>query len=196
MTQLPTLLVGAFAGSHAVGVYKVGMAAAALPGRLADPAYAAGLPRLSRLWAAGRFDELRRLLRQSSAIALPVMLLIVAVVVVLRQPILHLLAGARHGSGASAVLAIAIAGSAVDGVLFWNVSVLYAARRSAQAAQNAVITAVFQLAFLLALVPGLKARGAALAFLISTVFNNGRLTWLALRALRRDSAAGDLESPP
>ena len=51
------LLLGAIAGATQTGIYKVGMAAATVVGKLIDPASAALLPRLSRLWSAGRLQR-------------------------------------------------------------------------------------------------------------------------------------------
>lgn len=189
MNQLPTLLVGAFAGPAATGAFKAGTSVALLPGRLVDPAYAAILPRLSRLYAAGRLAEVRKLVRHACAIAIPAMVVVTVVVVLARHPILRELAGVGSGSTAATVVAIAIVGSAVDGALFWNDSVLFAAKRSKHVAGNAIVTSILQIVLLLSLIPPFGAVGAASAIVVSKVLANARLTWFALRALRPSPGA-------
>jgi O-antigen/teichoic acid export membrane protein len=180
--QLPTLLLGALSTLTQVGLYKVGTAAGAIVGRLADPAYAAVLPRFSRLWAANRRGDLRRLVQRATLVSCTAMALALLIVIVLRDPILRLLGGSG-GAGAVWVLVLSGVGYAVNGALFWNVGVLYAAGRSGVVAVVALVVVGLQTALLAALAPFYGANGAAVALLVGMVASNALATLLSLRVL-------------
>ena len=188
-TQLPTVLLGAISGPLQAGLYRIGMAAASAVGRLADPAYAALLPRLSRLFAAGRRESVRRLIQQSSRISVPVMVAAFALVVALREPILELLGG-EGATDAAPVLVAGAAAFAINGAVFWNIGVLFAAGRTQVVAVIAVTAALTQVALLIPLVVTLDATGAALAFLGSMALSNLLITVIALRLLARGDQVG------
>ncbi|MEK6328613.1 MAG: oligosaccharide flippase family protein, partial [Actinomycetota bacterium] len=183
-TQLPTVVLGAISGPLQAGLYRIGMAAASAVGRLADPAYAALLPRLSRLFAAGRRESVRRLIVQSSLFSIPVMVAAFALVVALREPILELLGG-QGATHAAPVLVAGAAAFAINGAVFWNIGVLFAAGRTQVVAVIAVTAALTQVALLIPLVVTLDATGAALAFLGSMALSNLLITVIALRLLAR-----------
>ena len=187
-TQVPTIFLGAVVGVAQVGVYKIGMAASAIIAGVAHPPYAALLPRLARLWGMGRTKQVRRLIRHSTMISVPVFTLLLIAVVVLRDPILGLLAGPEVVVGAAAVLVIASLGQAVNGALFWNMGVLFMAARSRAVSQIALMGLVVQVALLFPLVLYLDAIGAAIAFTVSMLATNLVAGWLAVRALRGSSA--------
>jgi O-antigen/teichoic acid export membrane protein len=180
--QLPTLLVGILGTPIQVGLYKVGTAAGAIVGRLADPAYGAVLPRISRLWAAGRRGELRRLIERATLVSAPVMVVAALSVIVLRDPILRILGGGG-GAGAATVLILACVANAVNGTLFWNIGVLYASGRSGLVAIIAVAVVMLQTALLAALVPFYGANGAAVALVAGVVASNAIATLFGLRVL-------------
>lgn len=191
-TQLPTVLVGALAGPAQAGVYKVGMAAAAAVGRLADPLYAAVFPRLARLWAGERRDEVVRLLRHASVLSVLVMAGALALAIAFRGPIVEALGGGG-AAAATGVLVLAAVGYAVNGTLFWNGPLLLAAGRASTFSKLALIGAAVQIAFLAALVPAFGAEGAAAAFLASQVVGNVVIAAAALGAVR---AAGPAAAAP
>lgn len=182
--QLPTIVLGALASATEAGLYKVGMSVAAVVGRLSDPAYVAVAPRLARLWAAGERAEIVRLVRRASLVAVVPLAVAVAVAVVFREPIVELLAGAGAGAGA-AVVALGACAQALNGVLFWNVPLLFAADRAAAVGAIALVGMVVQVVGLLSLVPAMGATGAAVAFLLTQVVSNAGATALAVRTLRR-----------
>jgi PST family polysaccharide transporter/O-antigen flippase len=192
--QLPTLLVGALSGVTQAGLFKVGTAAGAIIGRLADPAYGALLPRLARLWAAGRVGEIRRLIRRASLVAAPTLAAALLVLVLLREPALRLLGGSG-GTRAGAVLVLVAIAQAVNGALFWNVGLLFAAGRSGTVSLIAVVGAVLQGALLVPLVVFFDANGAAAAFLATMVGTNLVAALLALRVLGRADDTGPKPAP-
>jgi O-antigen/teichoic acid export membrane protein len=182
--QLPTVVLGAVSGAAEAGLYKVGMAAAGLVGRLADPPYVALLPRLSRLWSAGNQKEMRRLIERLSVVSIPATLIAAAALIVLRNPVLALVGGGKGAETAGAVLIFGAVAHSINAGLLWNIAALYAAGRSSVVSRLAVLAAVAQVAALVPLVNAMGAAGAALAFLISMTVLNVPATVFALRALR------------
>ncbi|HYP48607.1 MAG TPA: oligosaccharide flippase family protein [Thermoleophilaceae bacterium] len=183
-TQLPTVLVGALAGATQAGVYKVGMAAAVMVGRIIDPAYAALLPRLSRLWSAGRRGEIRRLVRRLSTVAIPAVMALAGALILLRTPVLDALGGAQASADAGPVLIFGTLAHALNASLLWNVPALYAAGRANLVSRLAMAAAAAQLLALFPLVDAYEASGAALSLLISMLVLNLGATIYALGALR------------
>jgi O-antigen/teichoic acid export membrane protein len=194
-TQAPTLLVGAIAGPLQAGMYKLGMAIAAIVGRLADPAYAAVLPRLSRLWAAGGREAIGRLVKYASVASFSVMAVALLLVVVLRNPMLDLLGGGHRATAGATVVVLGAAAQAVNGTLFWNVPLLFAAGRAASVAKLALAGIVVQVVLLLALVPSFAATGAALAFFVTLLATNAAATLIAVHAIRSAETPGATERP-
>lgn len=187
-TQLPTLVLGAVTTTLEVGLYKIGMAAAAVIARLSDPAFVALLPRLSRLWAEGRRGEIRRLFRQASIVSVPATVVALVLVIVLRDEILRLVGG-EAARAAGAVVVLGAAGHAVNGALFWNARLPFAADRAAVATKVFLAAAAVQVALLPVLIPRFEAVGAAAAFLIAQLALNVMLTWVTLSLLRDDRPA-------
>jgi O-antigen/teichoic acid export membrane protein len=193
--QLPPLVLGAISGATETGLYKVGMAAASLLGKGIDPASAAITPRIARLWAAGQFEVISRLIRQASLIAGLFVLVALLVVVPLRDPILEILGGGPEAQDAGAVLILGALGYALYGVVFWHTNILWAAGRGRVLSVLVVTTRILQVLGVVALAPSLGATGAALAFLISNTIVNASLAFLALRTLG-SADASSLEPAP
>ena len=198
-SQLPTVMVGTIAGTTQAGLYKIGIAAAATMGKLIQPASNALLPRLSRLWAAGKLPELRALVFRASLISAVAMLAAFAAVVVFQDPILRLLGGGPAGEAAGTVLLLGAAVQALYGLVFWHSTLLYAASRTGPMSVVSVVAAAIHVVAMLALVPGHGAVGAAAGWLISQAVANVALTTLALRTMRsavRAAAEAPQEAPP
>ena len=186
-TQLPTVLLGALAGATQAGLYKVGMAAATMVGRLVDPAYTALLPRLSRLWSAGRRADIRRLVKRLSAVVIPGVLAVMATLIVVREPLLEALGGSEASADAAPVLILGALAHGVNAVLLWNIPVLYAAGRANLVSRLALAAALIQLCALVPLVEASGASGAALSLLLSMLVLNAGATACALGVLRDPS---------
>ncbi len=191
MAQLPTLLVGAIAGAAQVGVYKAGMAVAAGVGRLGDPAMSAIFPRLAKLRNSGAYDEIKQLLRRTTAIAGAVFALALSILLVFKSEISHLIAGSPVPAALGSVVVVASVAQAINGIFFWNAQLLFSMSRSRVVGFVSIVGAVLQIAVLLILVPSLGARGAAVAFLIAYIFVNLSLTLIAIRALRNTSSVDE-----
>src|SRR5205807_1854272 len=123
---LPVLILGAMLGLIPVGIYKLGTSAGLALGKLSDPVYVAVLPRLATMWAEDRRDEIRRLVREATIISAAAMIGAGTLLIGFRRPILTLLGGHR-GVLASSVLALTAIAVIVNGTLFWNGPLLFAA---------------------------------------------------------------------
>jgi O-antigen/teichoic acid export membrane protein len=200
--QLPTVLLGTITTATQVGYYKVGTSAAAVVGRIADPGYAAVLPRLARLWAAGRKEDLVSLLRRTTIIAASLMTAMLGTIVLLRDPILRILGGAR-GTEAVTVLILVGAAQAINGAVFWNTSLLFAAGRSGLVTAVSLIGMAMQVGLLVPLALRFAADGAAGALLATYATTNLIITVLGIRTLSRlptehgsRTAENAVSSPP
>lgn len=180
--QAPTLLLGAMRTPLDAGVFRLGMAVASAVAKPADPAWAAVMPRLSKLLAQGRSGEIRRMLGQATLIALAVIGLGAVVVFALREPLLTLVGG-REAAMASTVLALGLFARATHGILFWNTPVLYSARRAATAARAYVVATALFAPMLVLFIDRWGANGAAGAILVFTVVLNLLLTRAALTVI-------------
>lgn len=182
--QGPTLLLGVLRPPVEVGAYKVATAIASAFGKPADPAWAAVMPRLSRLWAAGRVAEIRRLVTQATAIAVVGLGALVLLATALREPLLRLFGGGAAVVAAD-ILIVAVVAKALNGVVFWNTPLLYSAKRAAVASKAYVASAAALAPLLYLFIDAWGGLGAALALLVFTVQLN---LWLTVSALRTTSA--------
>jgi len=192
--QLPAVLLGAISGVTQVAVYKIATAAAAGIGRLVDPAFAALLPRISRLWAADRRGEIQRLVKSATLIASAALTTTLVLFIILRFPIIDLLGGTDVPRSAATVLILVAAAQVVNGVVFWNYPLLYASGRAGLVAGIALLGGFVQTALLLALIPSSGAVGAASALLVSQVLVNVAATIYALRSLQEPGGGLDTRS--
>jgi O-antigen/teichoic acid export membrane protein len=191
--QLPTLILGALTSTTQVGLYKVGASAGSMIGRIADPVYASILPRLARLWAEKRRDEILKLLRQSTPIAAVALGAAFVVLVAFSSPILRFLGG-PEATDAVPVLVLVGAGYTVSGILFWNTSLLFVAGRSRTVSIVAVASAIIQIGLLVSLAAEWEATGAAVALSASLIASNLLMAYLALRALHQPQSDTPTES--
>jgi len=186
--QLPTVLLGGLAGPTQTGIYRIGIAGAAAVGKVISPATSALLPRLSRMWAAGRLSELRRMVFRASLISGAAMGVAFLGIVIFQDPILRFLGGGPEGEAAGTVLIIGAATQALYGLVFWHSTLLFASDNTGPMSVVNVVSAVVHIISLLFLVPSFGATGAAWALLASQALINVSLTILALRAMRTATA--------
>jgi O-antigen/teichoic acid export membrane protein len=181
--QLPALVLGAFLGPLEVGIYKLGSTAGLALGRLSDPALYVILPRLSRLWIARRYEDLRRLLRQVTALGVPSLMVAGSLVIAFREPILELLGG-PEARGAATVVVIAVAAQFVTSAFFWTGPLLIASGQSGRAARVHLVALLVQVPMVIVLGRALGPEGAALSLLSSYALVMGAYSVLAIRTLR------------
>ena len=182
-SQGPTLLLGAMRPPVEVGAFRIGMAIGAIVGQLADPAWAAVLPRFARLRAAGRQAEIGVLIRQTSLGALIATSALGVLAIAFRDPLLRIFGG-EEAVAAAPVLVLAVLGRVVNGTLFWNSPLLYALKRAKAASAVFVVTSVLFTPLLIVCADRWGATGMAAALLFWTVAVNAGLSVAAIRALR------------
>ncbi len=184
-TQLPPVVIGALGTPTAVGVYKIGMAFPTAMAALIDPLYGSVLPRLSRLWHAGRAAEVRHLIRDVSRVSIPLMTVLVLLLALpFRTPLLSALGGDEAiAAGAGTVLVLGLVARGFGSALFWNRPVLWAAGRSRTVARLTIGTTLLQITLLALLVPPHGAIGGAVALCVTTLTLNAIQTLLAFRAM-------------
>jgi O-antigen/teichoic acid export membrane protein len=190
VSQAPAVLLGTVKGPAEAGAFKIGTSVATALGRLSDPAWSAVMPRLAKLWNAGRVDEIRRLTRQASLIALAATGAVAVVAIVLREPILRVVGG-EEATVAGTVLVFAVLAKVVNGTLFWNTSVLYAAKQARTASRMYLSGAAVFAPALYFFSREWGAEGAAAAVLVWAVQTNLSLGVAAVRTMR----AGSSERP-
>ena len=183
--QGPTLILGAVAGPVSVGIFKIGVAAATGVGQLTTPAWNAVMPRLARLWSNAEFAATRQLIRQSTVLAAAVLVPAAAVTILLRHPLLTLFGG-HQAARAGTVFALLAAAQVVGGILFWNIQLLYAARRVRVVTLINLPCIALTLGLVLGFAYAWGADGTAAAMLLSALLLNTLQTVAALRALREE----------
>jgi O-antigen/teichoic acid export membrane protein len=181
--QAPTLLVGAMRTPAEAGLFKIGTSVAAIVGKPADPAWAAVLPRLAKLRAAGRPAEMRALIRQTSLGAFLVISAMGVLAILLRDPLLRIIGGAG-ATAAATVLTLSVLARIVNGTFFWNSPVLYALKRASVASRVFITVSLVFIPVLVVFVELWGANGAAGALLFWSVALNAALTIVAVRAIR------------
>jgi O-antigen/teichoic acid export membrane protein len=186
-SQIPTLLLGAMRPPVEVGGFKVATAISAAAVKLVDPAWAAVLPRLSRLWGAGSRAEIRQLLVNGTIGAGVVLGASALVAFVLRYPLLRIVGG-EEATAASTVLVLSLVGGLVNGTLFWNTPLIYAAKRARLAMWAYVVSSLVLVPLLFLGIHGWGANGAAAALLVFVVGLNIVLTLMALTLIRQPPA--------
>jgi O-antigen/teichoic acid export membrane protein len=165
------------------GLFKIGTSIAALVGKPADPAWAAVLPRLAKLRAAGRRSEMEVLIRQASIGAFLLVCGLGVVAIVLREPLLRIVGG-PEAVAAGTVLVLSVLARVVNGTLFWNSPLLYALKRADTASRVFVGASFVFIPVLVVFIDRWGANGAAGALLVWNVVVNAGLTVGALRAIR------------
>jgi O-antigen/teichoic acid export membrane protein len=191
--QVPTLLLGAMRSPSEVGGFKVATAIAAAAVKLVDPAWAAVLPRLSRLWSSGRRAEIRELLMQATIGAGLVLTLSAVLAFVLREPLLRIVGG-EGATTATTVLVLSLAGGVINGTLFWNTPLIYAARAARLAVVAYVSSSLLLAPLLIVGIDAWGANGAAAALLVFTVAINVMLTAMALKVFRQRESGLELQA--
>jgi O-antigen/teichoic acid export membrane protein len=185
-SQLPAIAIGAVGSVTAVGAYKIGMAFATGLSTLVDPLYSSALPRMSRLWQLGQRRALRELIRSSSRVSGPLMIVVGGLLAgPLRNPLLELIGTEEAiAAGAGTVMVLGVTARAYGSAQFWNWPLLWATGQSAAAARLTYVTLALQLGLLALLVPRSPAIGAAAAFFVTVIVRNSAATYGALHALR------------
>lgn len=183
-THLPTIVLGSMFGPLQVGVYKVGMAVASLLSRIGDPVYLAVLPRFARLWGSNERREILLLVKQTSLVGLPLVLVVAVTMFAIRGPLFRVFDIDTVSSELGIVLAFGLVAHGANSALFWNVPLITAAGRAGALSIASLIsmTVFIPAPFLLSDAQG--PAGAALALLMSFVSINLGMAWYALTLVK------------
>jgi Na+-driven multidrug efflux pump len=145
------------------------------------------------MWAEREFSEMRKLLAQGTVIASTALLVIGAVVILLREPLLRIFGG-PEGPTAAIVLLFGVLGQIVNGGLFWNIPLLYSAKRARSVSKLYLMNVVVLVPLLVGLTYVWGANGAACSLMLSTLLMNGMLTVACLKLLN-DAGAPHMTHP-
>ena len=192
--QLPPLILGAMAGPTQAALYKLGLAASAILGKLIDPGFdrhhAAARAPVGRLRHPARAparaphdhdhrsDDAHRG-RAAAAVRWP------------------RAAGARRQAGQGRRGRLRARADRAGGLRARVLAQQRARRRGtvAGALRVTVVAAVVQVALVFALVPSMDATGAAVAYLVSSLLLNGVLGSSPVRTLKSSTGAGSAAAP-
>ena len=123
-------------------------------------------------------------MRNTTLLAVPVMLAVLAILIPLGAFVLQILGG-EPARAADDVFVLAVIGQAKYGAVFWHSNVLMASGHVRILSRVMLAAGVLQVAVVFALAPSMGATGAAVGYLAANVFINGVLGVLAVRALRQ-----------
>ncbi len=146
------------------------------------------MPRLARLWSEERFGAMRKLIAQGTLISTAIMTLVGAFVIGFREPILRIFGG-DQATAAATVFVLCVVAQVVNGILFWNDSVLYASGRAGLVTKVFLPSVAVMLVLVVVLGREWGANGAAVAVLVTALLNNCGLTLGALRVFRHEQRA-------
>ncbi|HEV2080232.1 MAG TPA: oligosaccharide flippase family protein [Allosphingosinicella sp.] len=179
--QLPVLLVGLVVGTAAAGAYRLAHQLGQALARIGDLLSRAIFAELARLHSGGGGDKLNTLFRSSTRLALGGAVVIVAVLLLIGEPLLRLVAPAFVG--AYPLLLILGIAAAVEMVGVSFEPALMATGRAGTAFRLRVMVTLFLLVMMAILLPALGARGAAFANLSSACFAVLLFGWFTRRAM-------------
>src|SRR5688500_11949926 len=119
-------------------------------------------------------------------ISLPVIVVTFVLMLVFRDPLLHLLGGKDAAAGAGTVFVLALVGNVFQAAVFWRTSLLYAVGRANVISAVTLPVVALEIAGVLLLAPEHGAEGAAAAFGVGVGLNSVALSVAAVRALRSE----------
>lgn len=193
--QLPTLLLGIITGPLEVATYKLGTTAGMAMGRATDPLMSAIAPRVARLWAAGKHEDLGRLVRQATLFAGTGVTLGTTLLVFFRGPVLDILGG-EGGRRAATVLVFVALGQAMSAALFWNGPFMMATGGAPAMSKVTLLAMAGYMPLLVLLAQNWGAEGAAAALMLNYVAINVPLTVLSLKRLTEQGVHSSEKGDP
>ena len=185
--QFTVLLVGLVVGTAAAGAYRLAHQLGQALARVADLLSRAIFAELARLHSGGGGDKLDSLFRSATRFALGGAVVIVAILLLVGEPLLRLFG--PEFVGAYPLLLILGIAAAVEMVGVSFEPALMATGRAGTAFRLRVVATLFLLIMMAILLPMLGARGAAFANLASSFFAVLLFGWFTRRAMRQKDAA-------
>jgi O-antigen/teichoic acid export membrane protein len=188
--KLDTLLVGALASPAIVSFYKLGLQFGKAPALLTDALHVALFPSFARDFARGRMRQIRDTARTSSLLMLALMVPVLLVGGLFGADLIAAIVGESFRDAGTPMF-LCLIGITPFVVFFWVPPLLLTTGHSGVLLRTVIAGTVLQLVALVALVPGLDASGAALAFALGNFLGVGLGVGFVLREglLRANGAA-------
>jgi O-antigen/teichoic acid export membrane protein len=188
--KLDTLLVGALASPAIVSFYKLGLQFGKAPALLTDALHVALFPTFARDFARGRLREIRDTARAASVLMAAIMVPVLLAGGLFGDELIAALAGEAFRDAGTPMF-LCLIGITPFVVFFWVPPLLLTTGHSGVLLRTVIAGTVLQLVALVALVPGLDASGAALAFALGNFLGVGLGVGFVLREglLRASGAA-------
>jgi hypothetical protein len=114
-----TLLLNAFLGPQAAGIYRLAKSLATLPGRIAAPVWSALRPRIAKTWSVGLRAEQFRVVAKPAAAMLLAMLVAAPLLLLYADPLITAIYGADSASAARPFLVLLIGAWIYQGATAW-----------------------------------------------------------------------------
>jgi O-antigen/teichoic acid export membrane protein len=182
-TQLGTLAIGAVAGPSEAGAFRLAQRLSKGIVRPVQPVILAIYPELSRLVAEDNHSELRKIVIRVTGVAAALALTIVLTIAIGGRQILDVLAGRRFEFAQGYLLLLGIA-TAIDLAGFAFEPVQNAHGRSWKVLRSKLVAAAVYAFLLVALLPTVGGKGAAIAAIICSSMIFGQLAFYTARILR------------
>ena len=170
--KLDTLLVGALASPAIVSFYKLGLQFGRVPAVLTDALQVALFPSFARDFAKARMRQIRDTARTASFLMAGLMLPVLLVGGVFGEELIAAIAGDSFRAAGTPMF-LCLLGITPIAVFFWVPPLLLTTGHSGVLLRTVIAGTVVQLIALVALVPGLEASGAALAFALGNFVGVG-----------------------
>lgn len=180
--QVTVLLVGLAVGPAAAGAYRLAHQLGQALARVSDLLSRAFFAEIARVHAAGSSEHVGSLFRSTSRLALGAGAIIIALLVLVGEPILRLVAGAEFAHAYPLLLLLGSA-AAIDMVGVGFEPALMATGRAGVAFRLRLAVTAFLLTLLAVLLPLYGEMGAASATLIAAIVGLLLFGWVANRAI-------------
>lgn len=183
-TKVDVMILGAFRPSAEVALYKLARALATVVVRFSDPFFSAILPDLSRLYADGRINEYKALLKRCMGSMSLIMFCSAMAVTLFSNFAVNIVSGKAY-SDAGPLLAVGIWGFAIGGAFFWTWPAAVSIGRADFGTKVGVVVVAVQLSLALTLVPRYGAMGNIIALVAAYVVGQPLLALLVSREVSR-----------
>jgi len=161
---LGIMVLGYFAGTEAVGLYKVAGSVAKLANFVIDPLYEAIYPELVKINSSNALKDIKTLVKDITKHVATIIVPITLIVIIFSEPIIKLVFGTDYLPASNALRIIAAA-VVIARLTFWINPVLLAMERPGLRTILGLISTGSYIILLFILVPSFSFIGAAYAYL-------------------------------
>ncbi|SIN61001.1 Membrane protein involved in the export of O-antigen and teichoic acid [Parasphingorhabdus marina DSM 22363] len=177
------IIVGLFVGAVAAGLFRLADQLANSINRLTEIFARPIFAELSRLYGQKNFDDLSRLFFRSLRISAIAGISMFLVLVLLGQPLIHLMSGSEYLAAYPLLLLLAAA-TIINLVGVGLEPLIQASDRAGAAFLLRLFSLLVLLGLLAVLLPGYAATGAAVAMLLSSALGAAMLLWTSWTLLK------------